>query len=75
MMAGPGGRTTRSVARCCWYNRCSPNSTTTAAITTAKRRPSPHLPQQQVLQGIAQQDREAHAERHDMMFGFNVAHQ
>jgi hypothetical protein len=35
-----------------------------------------HLPQQhQVLQGIAQQGREAHAEPHDMMFSFNVARQ
>jgi hypothetical protein len=25
--------------------------------------------------GIAQQGREAHAKRHDMMFGFNVARQ
>jgi hypothetical protein len=66
---------TRSVARCCKYNRCSPNSTTTAAITTAKRRPSPHLPQQPVRQDIARQGREAHAERHDMMFGFNVTRQ
>jgi hypothetical protein len=31
--------------------------------------------QHQVLQGIAQQGREAHAERHDMMFGFDVARQ
>jgi hypothetical protein len=45
-----------------------------AAIPTAKPSPSPGQ-QHQLLQGIAQQGREAHAKRHDMMFGFDIAHQ
>jgi hypothetical protein len=37
-------------------------------------RPSPGQ-QHQLLQGIAQQGRETHAKRNDMMFGFTVARQ
>jgi hypothetical protein len=43
------------------------------AVAATDPLPLPH--HHQVLQGIAQQGREAYAERHDMMFGFNPARQ
>jgi hypothetical protein len=56
------------------YSRCSPNNARAAAVPTAKQRPS-RGQQHQVLQGIVQQGRQAHASGHDMMFGFDIAHQ
>ena len=56
------------------YSKCSPNNTRAAAVPTAKQRPS-RGQQHQLLRALCNKAAKHMHSGHDMMFGFDIAHQ